>query len=61
MFKEPPPPTFKEDGHWKTATPQDDTLRDDWWEMFGDPQLNELEAQVNISNQNIAAADSVDQ
>jgi NodT family efflux transporter outer membrane factor (OMF) lipoprotein len=59
MFKEPPPPTFKEDGHWKTATPQDDTLRDDWWEMFGDPQLNELEAQVNISNQNIAAAEAV--
>jgi len=26
--------------------------------MFGDPQLNDLEAQVNVSNQNIAAAEA---
>src|SRR6266513_2610152 len=51
-FKEPPP------ADWKTATPHDDTLRGDWWEMFGDPQLNDLESQVNVSNQNIAAAEA---
>jgi NodT family efflux transporter outer membrane factor (OMF) lipoprotein len=51
-FKEPPPAS------WKTATPQDGTLRGNWWEIFGDPQLNDLEVQVNISNQNIAAAEA---
>src|SRR5215467_7643867 len=51
-FKEPPP------ANWKTATPHDDTLRGNWWEMFGDPQLNDLETQVNVSNQNIAVAEA---
>jgi NodT family efflux transporter outer membrane factor (OMF) lipoprotein len=41
---------------WKTAQPQDDTLRGKWWERFNDPQLNALEEKVNVSNQNIAAA-----
>src|SRR4051812_4220523 len=57
-FKEPPPSNFKENGQWKTATPQDDKVRGDWWQMFGDPLLNDLEAQVNVSNQNIAAAEA---
>ncbi len=30
--------------------------RGKWWERFNDPQLNELEEKLNISNQNIAAA-----
>ncbi len=51
-FKEQPP------ANWKEAQPQDDTLRGNWWEMFGDPQLNELEAQVDVSNQNIAEAEA---
>ena len=51
-FKEPPP------AGWKEAQPQDDTIRGKWWEMFGDPQLNALEEQVNISNQTIAAAEA---
>jgi len=38
------------------AHPQDAALRGPWWELFQDPALNELEAQVNLSNQNIAAA-----
>ena len=62
----PSPPAYKEltqsdynqtDG-WKTAQPKDDALRGKWWEIFGDPQLNALEEQVNISNQTIAAATS---
>ena len=51
-FKEPPP------NQWKEAKPQDDTLRGDWWEIFADPQLNDLEAQVNVSNQTVAAAEA---
>jgi NodT family efflux transporter outer membrane factor (OMF) lipoprotein len=57
-FKESPPDNFKEAGQWKQASPQDDRLRGQWWEIFGDAQLNDLEAQVNVSNQNIAAAEA---
>src|SRR5215467_10686305 len=51
-FKEPPP------AGWKEAQPQDDCIRGNWWEMFGDAQLNSLEEQVDISNQTIAAAEA---
>src|SRR5208283_234357 len=36
--------------------PQDSALHGKWWEIFGDTQLNALEEQVNVSNQNVAAA-----
>jgi NodT family efflux transporter outer membrane factor (OMF) lipoprotein len=41
---------------WKPAQPQDDAIRGNWWELFGDPQLNALELKVNVSNQTIAAS-----
>jgi NodT family efflux transporter outer membrane factor (OMF) lipoprotein len=50
------PPVYKELDGWKVAQPQDTSIRGNWWELFGDPQLNALEDQVNVSNQNIAAA-----
>ncbi len=50
------PPAYKELDGWKVAQPQDTSLRGKWWEAFADPQLNSLEEQVNVSNQNIAAA-----
>jgi len=50
------PAAYKELDGWKVAQPQDTSLRGKWWEAFGDPQLNSLEEQVNVSNQNIAAA-----
>jgi NodT family efflux transporter outer membrane factor (OMF) lipoprotein len=31
-------------------------IRGKWWEMFGDPELNELEQKSAVSNQNIVAA-----
>jgi NodT family efflux transporter outer membrane factor (OMF) lipoprotein len=52
----PVPPAFKELGDWKPAQPADTVARGKWWEGFHDPQLNQLEEQLNISNQNIAAA-----
>jgi NodT family efflux transporter outer membrane factor (OMF) lipoprotein len=54
----PVPPTYKETGDWKTAQPNDQNLDGDWWEIFQDPQLNALEAQVNVSNQNLKAAEA---
>jgi NodT family efflux transporter outer membrane factor (OMF) lipoprotein len=54
----PVPATYKETGDWKTAQPNDQNLDGDWWEIFQDPQLNALEAQVNVSNQNLKAAEA---
>ncbi len=55
-FKEVTPEDLKKMDGWKVAQPQDSALHGKWWEIFGDPQLNALEEQVNISNQNVAAA-----
>jgi NodT family efflux transporter outer membrane factor (OMF) lipoprotein len=54
------PSAFKDeaphDGTWKKAQPSDDKLRDKWWELFGDPQLNALEGKVTAANQTLKAA-----
>ncbi len=52
------PGTYKEIGSWKQAEPQDHLVRGAWWEIFNNPELNALEGQVNISNQNVAAAEA---
>jgi len=43
---------------WKMATPSDDHLKGNWWEIFGDPQLNKLEELVRIQNQNVKQAEA---
>ena len=58
------PPAFKEtvpqpeqssDGTtWIPATPQDATVKGNWWEIYNEPELNALEEKLNTSNQNIA-------
>jgi len=52
----PVPSSFKESANWKVAQPSDEAPRGNWWEAFGDPDLNALEGQVDISNQTIQAA-----
>jgi len=52
------PPAYKEVGNWKPAQPNDQNLGANWWEIFQDPQLNTLEAQVSVSNQNLKAAEA---
>ena len=53
----PVPMAFKEAGAtWAPAAPADALERGAWWELFGDAELNRLAAQVQLSNQNIAAA-----
>src|SRR5579884_3209046 len=61
----PAPPSFKEaanapppGGGWKIAQPGDQTVRGNWWEIFGDPQLNALEEQVDASNQTLKIAEA---
>lgn len=45
-------------GEWKPADPQDASERGRWWSIFGDSDLDRLMAQVQISNQNIKAAEA---
>ena len=47
---------FKEAQGWVPAAPADALERGPWWQLFGDAQLNTLASQVEVSNQNIAAA-----
>ena len=54
----PTPAAYKEAEGWKVAQPADDVPRGEWWEAFNDPELNALEAQVDVSNQTIAAAEA---
>jgi NodT family efflux transporter outer membrane factor (OMF) lipoprotein len=56
-FKESPPDSFKEGDGWKAAQPGDQALRGNWWEIFGDSQLNTLEDQLTSSNQNLKVAE----
>lgn len=43
---------------WQSAGPKDDALRNNWWEVFQDHQLNDLESRIAISNQSIIAAEA---
>ena len=63
-FKEAPPATPPADtsntsqnnpdnGNWTVAQPADAKIRGDWWAVFNDPELNDLESQLNIDNQNL--------
>ena len=52
------PPAYKEAGNWKPAQPNDQNLGGNWWTIFQDPQLDALELQVNVSNQNLKAAEA---
>jgi NodT family efflux transporter outer membrane factor (OMF) lipoprotein len=52
------PPAYKEAGDWKPAAPQDAENRGPWWKVYNDPVLNGLEEQIDISNQNLKAAEA---
>jgi len=52
------PLAYKEVGDWKPAQPNDQNLGGTWWTIFQDSQLDSLEMQVNVSNQNLKAAEA---
>jgi NodT family efflux transporter outer membrane factor (OMF) lipoprotein len=54
----PVPATYKELEGWHAAQPRDELPRGSWWEVFGDPELDGLMKRVDISNQNIRAAEA---
>jgi NodT family efflux transporter outer membrane factor (OMF) lipoprotein len=44
---------FQDADGWKVASPQDAMIRGNWWEIFNERELNDLENQLNINNLNI--------
>ena len=53
-----PPGNYKEIDGWQMAQPKDNVIRGPWWEIFNELELNALEEQVDVSNQNIVAAEA---
>ena len=57
-YKEEVPASFKGADQWQPARPADQTSRGNWWEIFGDPELNKLEEQIAGSNQTLKVAEA---
>jgi NodT family efflux transporter outer membrane factor (OMF) lipoprotein len=57
-FKEIPPQDSQAAKQWKEAQPSDQAIKGNWWELYQDARLNSLIEQVNVSNQNILAAEA---
>ncbi len=53
------PVSYKEAALWHPAHPADAMPRQDWWTLFGDPELDRLEARIDPANQELAAAAAV--
>ncbi len=41
---------------WKIAEPQAQIPKGNWWEIFGDAELNDLESQASAANQQLKVA-----
>lgn len=50
------PAAFGEPGPWRVAAPRDHLPRDAWWTIFGDPELDRLQADTAAANPTLAAA-----
>jgi NodT family efflux transporter outer membrane factor (OMF) lipoprotein len=64
-YQRPPPATpptasFKEtsDSYFRPAAPRDAIDRGKWWSMYDDAALDQLTAQVDVSNQNLKEAEA---
>ena len=67
-YQAPPPPpitasnykespvNFEDAPGWKVASPHDVMLRGKWWEIYNEPELNQLEEQLLVDNQNVKAS-----
>jgi NodT family efflux transporter outer membrane factor (OMF) lipoprotein len=52
------PAAYREGFAWQPAQPRDHLSRGQWWTAFADPQLDQLLAQVAVSNQTLVAAEA---
>lgn len=50
------PPPNPNGGSWQTASPSDGMLKGKWWEVYNDPQLNQLEERIATNNQALKQA-----
>ena len=46
------PPPNRTGGAWQPANPSDGMLKGKWWEIYQDPQLNQLEERIATNNVN---------
>jgi NodT family efflux transporter outer membrane factor (OMF) lipoprotein len=49
---------YKEEQGWMPASPQQAAAYQNWWAIYYDPVLDVLEKQVDVSNQNLKAAEA---
>jgi NodT family efflux transporter outer membrane factor (OMF) lipoprotein len=52
----PPPTAYKEMGPWTPAVPADDAPRNQWWLVYNDKTLSDLETKLLAGNPDLAAA-----
>jgi len=60
-YQRPPaivPAAYKEQDGWKPSEPRDAINRGAWWSIYNDPVLDDLEKQIDISNQNLKASEA---
>jgi len=57
-FKEEAPELSQASDGWKPAQPGDQAPRGNWWEIYSDPELNTLEAQIDSANQTLKIAEA---
>jgi len=50
------PPPNPAGGAWQPANPSDGLLRGNWWEIYQDAQLNQLEERISANNQTLRSA-----
>jgi outer membrane protein, multidrug efflux system len=50
------PDTWKGEGPWQTAAPNDAIPKGTWWQVFHDAELDRLEQELMRANQSLAAA-----
>ncbi|TQL17851.1 NodT family efflux transporter outer membrane factor (OMF) lipoprotein [Zymomonas mobilis] len=56
-----PPEQVTENGQkicWEDAQPMDRLVRDRWWELFNDPDLNKLIERSDVASQSVAQAEA---
>ena len=60
LAAQPPPQAFSSGGTnailWKVAEPSANVPRGEWWQIFNDPELSQLETLALTNNQNLAAS-----
>jgi outer membrane protein, multidrug efflux system len=53
------PAQYQGSGPFVVAHPQDQLARGPWWRVFGNTELDRLEAQLDAANPNLQAAEPI--